>query len=302
MLSVTKIRHNSTLQALAVLVAITGTLLAVPAFAAGNPYVTPTISLNPTNGPSGTSVTVTGTGFNPNVGITLHSSTGTLTVTPATITTDSSGKFTATVVITAAAAPVINIRASGSDLASIPRDTATAQFTVSNVQAGKSTNVKMSGGSGSEDDTATTGVSVIISGANGISNVTVTTSRLSGPGAGVSLASSGTVSYFDVDVVLPSGSTAPTGATVQVCLTDPSVTSSSTLQYYSGGSWQSATSVKVTGTQICGTVPLSALTGTNFAVLASSGYDYTWVYITAIVVVLVVIIAVGVVMMRRRKT
>ena len=294
--------RGSVAPALFVLLAILGTILVVPAFAAGNPYVSPSISLSPTNGPSGTTVTVTGTGFNPNVGITLHSSTGTLTVTSGSITTNSAGGFTATVTIVAASAPVINIRASGSDQSSIPRDTATAQFTVTNVQAGHSTNIKMSGGSGNQDDTTTTGVSVSITGATGISNANITTSKLNGPGSGVSLVGGSGTLYFDVNVALPSGSSAPSGATVQVCFTDPTVTSSDTIQYFSGGSWATATGITVSGTQICGNVPLSALTGTNFAVLASSGADYTWIYITAIVVVLVVIVAVGVLMMRRRKT
>ena len=140
-----------------------------------------------------------------------------------------------------------------------------------------------------------------ITGATGISNANVTTSKLNGPGSGVSVTGGSGTLYFDVNVVLPSGTTAPSGATVQVCLTDPSVTSSDTIQYFSGGSWSTATGITVTGTQICGNVPLSALTGTNFAVLAS-GTDYTWIFITAIVVVLVVIVAVGVLMMRRRKT
>ncbi len=302
-MSVTKTNRTSVLQAMAVLVAISGTILVVPALAAGNPYVTPTISLSPNNGPSGTSVTVTGSGFNPNVGITLHSSTGTITVTSGAITTSSSGGFTATITIVAASAPQINIRASGSDIASIPKDTAVALFTVTNVQAGHSSNVKLSGGSGTVDDSATTGVSVTISGATGLTNANVTTSKLNGPGAGVSLVSGGgTTLYFDVQVTLPSGSSAPSGATVQVCFTDPSVTSSSTIQYFSGGSWATATGVTVSGTQVCGNVPLSALTGTNFAVVASAAADYTWVYITVIVVVLVVIIAVGAIMMRRRKT
>ena len=298
-----KLSHTRVIQTLAVLFAISGTIFVLPALAAGNPYVTPSISLNPTNGPSGSTVTVTGTGFNPSVGITLHSSTGTITVTSGAITTSATGGFTATIVITAASAPVINIRASGSDQASIPRDTATAQFTVTNVQAGHSGNIKMSGGSGSRDDTAITGVSVSITGATGITNLNVTTSKLTGPGNGVvSVTTGGSVLYFDVNVALPSGTSAPSGATVQVCFTDPSVSSSDTLQFYSGGSWTTATGVTVTGTQVCGTVPLSALTGTNFAVYAAAGYDYTWVYITVIVVVLVVIVAVGVVMTRRRKT
>jgi hypothetical protein len=79
------------------------------------------------------------------------------------------------------------------------------------------------------------------------------------------------------------------------------VASSDTLYYWSSGAWVSATSVTVnTSTNtICGTVPLSALTGTNF-VAAPPGTSYTWLYIL-VVVVIVIVIAVAVVMMRRPK-
>ena len=294
----TDFKKNVPSFALATLIISSTLLFAAPALAAGNPYVSPTITLSPTHGPTGTVVTVTGAGFNPGVGISLSASTGSLSGGGA-ITTSSSGGFTATVTVTAAFAPKINIKAMGSDHASIPRDTATAQFTVDNVQAGKSDNVKLTGGSATQDDTSTTGVSVSITGATGISNVTVSTSSTNSPDFGVSAPTSGAALYFDIKVTLPSGATAPAGATVNVCFTDPTVASGMTLQYFDGTTWQTATGITVSGTQICGTVPLSALTGTNFAAFAA-GADYTWVYVGVIVVALAVIVAVGILMWRRR--
>lgn len=168
-----------------------------------------------------------------------------------------------------------------------------------NVTASKTTSVTVSGGSASVDDTSTTGVSVSITGASGVSSVSVTTQTLSAPSSGESSYSSSGV-YLDVNVALPSGVTAPSGATVQVCFTDSSVTSSSTLHYWTGSSWANVSPVTVTGTQICGNVSLSALTGTNF-VIAPAAANNTMYYIAAIVVALVVIIAVGIVLTRRKK-
>jgi hypothetical protein len=158
-----------------------------------------------------------------------------------------------------------------------------------------------SSGSASVDDTSTTGVTATISGATGVSSAVVTTQNLSGPSSGVStFSTSGTALYFDVSVALPAGVTAPSGSTVTVCFTSSSVASTDTLYYWSSGSWATATNVSVSGNTICGTVPLSALTGTNF-VAAPPGANYTWVY-ALVVVVVIVVIAVAVLMMRRKRT
>ncbi|MDG6910659.1 MAG: hypothetical protein JRN08_09855 [Nitrososphaerota archaeon] len=166
----------------------------------------------------------------------------------------------------------------------------------SNVIQSKSNTVNVSSGSGSVDNTQSTGVSVSITGLAGVNSAVVTTQSLSGPSSGVSTFSSGGT-YFDVSISLPAGTTAPAGATVTVCFTNPSVASSNTLYYWTG-SWTAATNVSVTGTTICGTVPLSALTGTNF-IAATPAADYTLYYIAAIVILVIIVVAF--VAMRRGK-
>ena len=172
-----------------------------------------------------------------------------------------------------------------------------------NVTSSQSTTVAISGGGGTVDDTSTTGVSATISGATGVSSATVQTQSLNAPSTGVgSFQTSGTATYFDVQVTLPTGTTAPSGATVQVCFSNPSVTSTDTLEYWSGSSWTSATSVSVTGTTICGTVPLSALSGTNFVAAPMAAADYTLYYIAGFVVVIIVIVIAILVMRRPKKS
>lgn len=169
-----------------------------------------------------------------------------------------------------------------------------------NVTANESSTVNVSGGTATVDDTSTTGVSVSITGATGVASATVTTESLNGPSSGVSTFSTNGA-YFDVNVALPSGESAPAGATVTVCFTDPTATSSDTLEYWSGGSWNQASNVSVSGTKVCGSVPLSALTGTNF-VIAPAPVDYTIYYIAAIVAVVIVIALVALMVTRRKKT
>src|SRR5207245_2676811 len=62
------------------------------------------ISLNPTSGPAGTTVTVTGSNFAANSGITISYDGTTVTTTPGTITTSSTGSFSATFTVPASTA------------------------------------------------------------------------------------------------------------------------------------------------------------------------------------------------------
>ncbi len=79
--------------------------------------VSGTITLSSDNGNLGASITVTGSNFNPNSAITIKFDTTVLPTTPATITTTSSGTFTAAILIpltaTAGAHPITAIDASG---------------------------------------------------------------------------------------------------------------------------------------------------------------------------------------------
>ncbi|MEO9309250.1 MAG: hypothetical protein ABI337_03040 [Nitrososphaera sp.] len=54
--------------------------------------------------------------------------------------------------------------------------------------------------------------------------------------------------------------------TANVCITHPNVVSGSTMEYWTGSSWASATAISVSGTTICGNIPVSALTGTNISI------------------------------------
>ena len=59
----------------------------------------PTITLNPTSGPVGTSVTVTGINFVPSTPVTITFDGNAVTTTPPAVTADSNGKFTATITV-----------------------------------------------------------------------------------------------------------------------------------------------------------------------------------------------------------
>lgn len=168
-----------------------------------------------------------------------------------------------------------------------------------------SPSVTVTNGAATVDDTAITGVSVSVSGLTGASSVSVTTQSLNAPSSGVSaFSTSGTAVYFDVNITLPPGTVVPPGATATACFTNPSVTSSDILQYWDGTSWVPATNVSVTGTRICGTVPLSVLVGTNFvaapppAVPSPFPSLYFWGIVVAVVVVA---IAVAIWVLRRPK-
>ncbi|MDE2589635.1 MAG: hypothetical protein KGL95_08230, partial [Patescibacteria group bacterium] len=66
--------------------------------------------------------------------------------------------------------------------------------------------------------------------------------------------------YFDV---LVSGIS---DGTANVCIANSIVVSGSTVQYWTGSSWASATNISVSGTTICGNIPVSTLTGTNIII------------------------------------
>lgn len=169
-----------------------------------------------------------------------------------------------------------------------------------NVTSQTSNQVTVSGGNASVDNTASTGVSASITGLSGASSATIQTQSLNSPSTGVgTFSTSGTAAYFDVKVTLPSGASAGS-ATATVCFSSPSVSSTDTLYYWSGSSWTQASSVTVTPPKICGSVPVSALTGTNFVAAPPSAADYTLYYVGGFVVVIIVIV-IAILVMRRPK-
>jgi hypothetical protein len=287
---------------LVALLLFASSLLALPTVAQVNPYVAPTLSLSPDTGPTGIVLTVTGAGFSAGVTVSISSSTLTLS-SPGTITTSSSGGFTAQITVVTGSPGSNVITATGSDLATHPNDMASAHFAISNVNSEHSSSNFASGGQISVNDTQLTGVSVVVGGLTGVSGkVNITTSALSSPSGGVGVVTQTGTLYFDVQVTLPAGTTAPSGAEVTICLTNPGVTSGMGLEYWDGSAWVSATSVTVHGSRVCGTVPLSALTGTNIAAVpGAAAANYTYLYVAIVVVVLVVVVVLGLVFMRRRR-
>jgi hypothetical protein len=151
----------------------------------------------------------------------------------------------------------------------------TSSFAVSqyapNVTASETTVVPVTGGTVSVTD-PTTGINVSVSGLTGVTgNLNVTTQTLNSPSGGVlTVSSSSNVFYFDVNVALPAGTTTPAGANATITLSNPLITSGYTLEYWDGSAWVVATDVTITGTTITATIPVSALTGTNVAIVKAS--------------------------------
>ena len=131
-----------------------------------------------------------------------------------------------------------------------------------------SSTTTISGGGASTGPISNTGISATISGslASG-SSVTVNAAVLSSPESGVSVSGLGSPSYYDVKIF------GITTGTAQICIaSNPS--SGLTMQYWDGSAWVNATSITTSTnpSQVCGDIPVSALTGTNVATgLGSTG-------------------------------
>ncbi|MDE1838734.1 MAG: hypothetical protein KGH87_02325, partial [Thaumarchaeota archaeon] len=220
--------------------------------------VTSSVSLSPTSGSIGTSVTVSGSGFAASSTVTIKYAGTTVTTSPATVTTDSSGNIpsgvTFTVPLSAAGAHTVQATDASSN-------TASATFTVTNVSTQGTTSTTTSSGGASADQTGTTGIKVTISGSSAGDGTptTIITSDLISPFAGVGTSGLPNPKYFDVHV------SGIADGTANICITVASGTPT-TMQYWSGASYTSASSITVTGSTICGNIPVSALTGTNVAV------------------------------------
>jgi flagellin-like protein len=95
----------------------------------GYTVTAPAITLSPTQGPTGTSVTMSGTGFDPGVTITSSISSG-ATIGACGATVSATGTFSCTVKITSSTAAAYTVTASGSDVGTVPADVASATFTL----------------------------------------------------------------------------------------------------------------------------------------------------------------------------
>jgi hypothetical protein len=110
--------------------------------------------------------------------------------------------------------------------------------------------------------------------------------------------------YYDVVV------TGVASGNAKVCINYATASSSTTMQYWSGTAWTSATGITVNGGTICGQIPVSALTGTNIAVgnpvqpvpTTPSTNSNLLIIIAGVVVAVVVVALLAAVILRRRKT
>src|SRR2546427_2189696 len=132
-----------------------------PASAQFSVMTTPvaTISLNPTSGPTGTAVNISGSNFVANSGITISYDNNAIATNPVIITTDSTGSFTGSITVPSSAAGSHTVNATDAS-----SNSASAQLTVT------TPSISLSPSSGP------TGTTVNISGSNFVANSAVTIS------------------------------------------------------------------------------------------------------------------------------
>src|SRR5438445_10362676 len=124
---------NKSIHAFESLLVLLIVILSIPAVSESNNIIPQasslsllsTISLNPTSGPAGTTVTVTGSLFLPDSVVTISYDGTTVTTTPGTIITDLTGSFSATFTVPASTAGSHTVNAT--DALS---NSASVQFTV----------------------------------------------------------------------------------------------------------------------------------------------------------------------------
>jgi hypothetical protein len=109
------------------------------------------------------------------------------------------------------------------------------------------------------NQSSTTGISVTITGSTdpfGLP-VDVTTETLSQPNSGIPAPDLASPAYYDVFVQGISSGNA------QVCIRSPAAVSGTTMQYWTGAKWTNASDIGLNAGTVCGTMQVSALTGTN---------------------------------------
>ena len=150
----------------------------------------------------------------------------------------------------------------------------------------------ITGGSAYADQTTTTGLSVSISGSGALdgTSIIVNTQALSSHSAGVTALSLSGLRYFDVLV------RGITTGNARVCANYQGATAATSMQYWDGKTWTSPSSVTMSGTIVCGTIPVSALAGTNIAlgnpVQPAAPFPIVSVATNPVVIVLIILIAV----------
>jgi hypothetical protein len=219
-----------------------------------------TVSCSPVTVAAGTNSTCTATvsGSSPTGTVTWSSTSSTPSFSSPTCTL-SSGSCAVTYSDTTSGAPLITASYGGDS----QNDASSGSFILANFSpaatSADSTPGEISGGNASADQTSTTGVAVSVSGSSASdgTQVTIFSADLPAQPSGTSTLSLTGIGFYDVRI------SGITDGTAMICISSAAVISSTELQYYSGGSWTSASDVKATpGVEICGDVPVSALTGT----------------------------------------
>ncbi|MCL4518178.1 MAG: hypothetical protein M1587_03175, partial [Thaumarchaeota archaeon] len=125
---------------------------------------------------------------------------------------------------------------------------------------GAATLLTVKNGTALVDQNETTGLAVGLSGVTGsFANVTSNADPTQPNGTGT--APFATAEYFDLKV------DGVTGGSATVCYTGPEVNASTLVDYYFGNGWNAASNVKaVAGVNVCGSIPVPALSGTPIAI------------------------------------
>src|SRR5256712_1053471 len=125
----------------------------------------PAITLNPTSGPAGTAVNISGSNFAANSGITISYDNNAITTTPATITTDSTGGFTGSITVpSSSAAGTHTVKATDASA-----NSASASFTVTTPPPPPVAKISLNPSSGPA------GTTVTVTGTNFSPNSAITT-------------------------------------------------------------------------------------------------------------------------------
>jgi len=166
-------------------------------------------------------------------------------------------------------------------------------------------NIGLGGISGglTANQSSTTGISVTITGSTepfGLP-VDVTTETLSEPNSGVPAPDLPGPAYYDVFVA------GTLSGNAQVCIRSRTAVSSTTMQYWTGATWTNASDIRLNAGTVCGTIPVSALTGTNLVLGTPKptiiGLDPMMFYIiVGVIVAAVVTISIALVARRRERS
>ncbi len=220
------------------------------------------ITMTPTSGTVGTTIIISGSNFLPST--TLQISFAGQQVM--TVKSASDGTFTGALYI------VPDNTAAGDHTLQVSDGSNTAQktFSVTAYPSAQNT-ATVNGNTATVDQTAQTGVNVTVSGSSLSSGeqITVTTNNYGqSPPAGLKDMLGAGATYFDVQVLPPSGESFGPDVYVTVSLTDPSFTHLMQISYWNGATWAVATNTQFDSSThtITGTIPASALSGTPVAV------------------------------------